>query len=368
MPNHNDHNDFDSLIGSLPEKGQPDKERLRSVGDLLVDVSTLIELINAHNKADNIDYRFVFPILPFSSTVFPEALDQKEPDYIIITAGKTKLQEQESSNPTIATSLSVEITVGEKTYKISRDSDGENDSEETNDIIFDMSQKGSSSLSLRDEIRGESEQEFIKRISHIPKIPRHELNSLLMSLALPNNGDYTSFKDKDLLNPDIFNYLIEAFRTNALEAGMQGTYLFHISDESIGNDIELNFEKKDNDESFTVSYTDPKTDRVIIVTADTESGLGLKFYEYDEGLERDIDYPTTDQIKLIGRIIHNELETIFNDNEVIGEFSVITTNDDPEKIALNNVDRRDKVALRRLYREINNALGQDGFDPPDTSA
>lgn len=338
-----------------------DKERLRGIGDLLVDVSTLIEALNTYHQADQIDHELTFPILPLSPIQIPDAFSLANPDYITITAGKTKVRKRdgasESDQSEVLTYLSIDIIAGNNILKISRE--GEHPDEEVEDVIFDMTQNDSS-RTIRDELRSETDDQFAKRLHPVDKVAKSEINSLLMSLALPENQEFSHFADKNLLELETFTYLIEALRTKALETHTAGAYMFQKSE------TELTFQKKDGDESFTINYVNPLTNQAIIVTVDTSTGFDLKFSIYNNGGIHYIN-PTTEEIEFVHNLVKMELHSVIDVTETVDDYSSLGT-DDPEDIAVNNVEERDAAAFKRLEREVGHILNQDGFDTPNTGA
>lgn len=342
---------------NFPEQHIQDKERLRGIGNLLVEVSTLIEALNTYHQADQIDHELTFPLLPYSTAHIPEAFSLARPDYILVTAGKTKVKQEDAEENTILTYLSIDIVAGEKVLKINRA--GEHSDNDTDDIIMDMTQNDST-RTLRDELRSETEEEFVKRLNHVNKVSRREVNNLLMSLALPENKEYSHFADKDLLDLETFTFLVETLRLKAFETSTAGTYIFQKSE------TELSFEKKDGDESFSLSYVNPKTNQAIIVSVDTTTGFDLKFSIYDNGGIHHIN-PTDEEINFVYNLVKMELDSIVEVTESVEDYTKLDTTD-PQDIAVQHVVEEDTHAHERLEREIGHILNQDGFDPPNSGA
>lgn len=354
-------------LGGTPEKREADKERrLHSVGELINDTEKLIELLNAEHHADQIDYKLVFPILPYSSALLPDVLAIKNPDYITITAGKTKIKNDEGDPVGTSTHLSIDVAAGENELRVLRNSDDAEDIESSEDIIFNTAPRDEEGLSFVDKIIGESDEEFSQRMTSVAKIPRHEINSLLMSLAIPNNGDYSHFGDKNLLDLETFTFLIEALRSNAFDADVRGIYLFQVNEAKYWGDAELKFEKINGDESFTIAFTNAETDQTLLATANTKTGFDLKFYSYESGTSTGLS-PTTDEIVFLQRVIHNELHSILKTIETSDGCAIVEPGD-PENIAIGIVTAEDEISYMRLHREIEQALGEDGFDSTDPSA
>lgn len=342
---------------SSPEQRPQDQERLRAVGDLLVDASTLIQALNTYHQADQIDHELTFPILPRSSVHIPEAFSLTYPDYITITAGKTKTKQEDTKESTVLTYLSIDIVAGKSVLKISRE--GEHSDDDTDDIIMDTTQNDPT-RTLRDELRGETDAEFAKRLNPVNKVSRREVNNLLMSLALPENEEYSHFADKDLLDLETFTFLTETLRIKALETNTIGTYIFQKSE------TELSFQKKDGDESFSLNYSDPKTGQAIIVSVDTSIGFDLRFSIYNQGSIYNIN-PTNEEIAFVHNLIKMELGAVIEVTESVEDYLKLET-DDPEDIAVQHVEERDALAHKRLEREIGHILNQDGFDTPNAGA
>jgi len=345
-----------------PEKRPQDKERLRQVGDLLIDVSTLIEALNTFHQADQIDYDLTFPVLPGSPIQIPEVFTPKDPDYITITAGKTKLDAREDENgmflpSQIATHLSVEIIAGKDTLMITRESN--DDDTEGDDIILNTTQNNPN-VALRDELRGETSADFEKRLTSVNKVSKAEVNSLLMSLAIPDNQEFSHFADKDLLELNTFTYLIEALSIKALEASSKGIYMFQKSE------TELTFEKKDGDESFTIAFVNPLTNQAIIAVADTRTGFDLKFSIFSDGRLTPIS-PTSEEIEFVHNLIREELAEVTKTTDNIDSHHLIQPNN-PEDIAVKIVEASDRLELELFQHEIDNVLDQDGFDTPNSGA
>ena len=350
-------------IPGSPEKRPQDKERLRQVGDLLIDISTLIEALNTFHQADQIDHDLTFPVLPGSPTQIPEMFTPKNPDYITIIAGKTKLNPPQSQGDgvsipaRIATHLSIEIIAGNDTLMITRESN--DDDIEGDDIILNTTQNDASK-SLRDELRNETIVDFEKRLTPVTKIPKSEVNSLLMSLALPDNHEFSHFADKDLLELNTFTYLIEVLNTKALEKSSKGIYTFQKSE------TELTFEKKDGDESFTIGYVNPISNEAIIATADTRTGFDLKFSIFSNGRLTAIS-PTSEEIELVHSLVREELAEVIKATDTLNGHDLVQPNN-PEDIAVTIIEASDREDLKLFQHEIDHVLDQDGFDASNPGA
>lgn len=326
------------LASDIPEVKQA-KERLQSLGELLLDASTLIELLHTTHRANYIDYRLTFPILPYSTAVLPNVISAESPDYIVVTAGMNKASNEEP----IISSVAIDVVTPTRKLKIIRDSTSTESDED--DVLMDTQ--------TPEEASTESEDEFQGQFTDIPKISRREVNALLMSLALPDKGEYLSFEDKNLLDANTFVYLIESLRHNAITTNTSGSYIFN------DGDTELHFTKDNNDVSFYMSYLDPRTNQAIIANIDTRSGFALSFSTFDgEAVVK--SSPSNEDIELFHSIINGEITAITGSGEVPYD---TTKSADAENIAISHIAQQEENDSEAIYNEL--GLDQDGFDTPD---
>ena len=337
-----------------PEQHSQERNRLADLGELLIDISRLIDLLHSTNQATQIDHELHFALSPENQARLPEAIKKFDPSFATVTASF----ERQPGEDMPRTHLSIDIIAGSKTLKITRDGSGPRD--RIVDILFDTS-RTDTAQSLRDEIRGESSDDFERRLTAVPSTSRAELNGFLMSLAFPNNKEFSHFDDKNLLDAKALDGLVGVLAENAASAQSRGLYRFE-NDANVPSGIAgtLTFEKNDESESFVLTFIDPKTLQEITVSGESEPGMSLSFATFSEGV---ITYfnPTNKELQYVHQLLKNELSGV--------DISPAETDvDDPEAIALKNVQKRDKKALKRLAREVGHALNQDGFNPPNTGA
>lgn len=339
---------------SLTPKTEQEKEyeRLESIGELLIESSTLIELLHSHQQAQHIDYKLDFPAFLHPNVTYPslEAFDQ--PEMITLKAGVAKTQGNlvDGSDDGIEyddTAVNINyielyLTQNHITHTIQRNNDPEHEDE---DYIL-----------LAPIVQPE-----LPKTDHLPSrsLTRLEVNELLMSLAT-GRADYEGLDQKDLLEASSFGFLIETLREKALgDIATKGTYIFR------DGDTELDFRKENQDVTFSFFYTDTASDQTMSIEGDTKTGITLKFYVFAETLSAEIR-PSIEQIEFFRKLIKKEVELILSDSLPILQSESIS--EDPEEIAIEHAAADDEKSLERLRREVNFALGEDSFDTPDAGA
>jgi hypothetical protein len=332
-----------------------DTKRLEISGELLIESSQLIELLHSYQAAHHIDYRFEFPTFLYSEVILPELVGFDTPDNISIIAGSARSETDEGEQK-VYTYLSVELSKGLVTHRIERSNDIGN---ENADFIVS-----------RSEYSNENTTEEMRPGEYLPvsRLSESDFNSLLISLASIGKTEVAKLSEKqrkklldtDLFDPKTFGFLVETLRQKSIAGTVtKGSYVFE------NDDTEINFSRDDEDISYTVLYTDEETGETMSAEADTTSGVTLKFYVYAGTLSIEVR-PSTEQVSFFRRLIKDEIKHIKTINNYALSTNLLEVN--PEEIALDKVEVENNVSLQRLRREVEWALGEDGFDSPDSGA
>jgi len=302
------------------ELSQVDAERLRLIGEFLVNTSSLIEAIHTQELADDITYGLTFPVLPGSRAILPGAVQGVADISTIEINASHKRPSAPSPEPT---SLRIVIQSPTQELTISRAESTDTIGSSSVDTLMDTTQKRPE-LSLRDELRLESDEDFQSRLSSVKAVPQKEINALLLSLALPESyGDALySAQAQNLMDDATFLWLLESLRHQAMSTRTSGTYSF--GDQ---RNATLLFNRTDSDSTLLLKHTNPITGEPLIAYADTAKGMRLDFSTYVNSAIFELQ-PTNEDIALLNDVVVSELGRLAGE-DVHGE---VYRDGDPEQI------------------------------------
>lgn len=303
----------------------------------LQDISTLISELPSSQQASSENYTFTFPILPLS-TPYELPGDLKpyanEIDDISVSIGDAHAPEHADDEDRPAY-LSIDIAVGNDTYTISRSGLAE----DNKDIL----------PIHRINTTPQSEQ-HIHQAGYITKA---ELNTLLMSIALPNAlGDYSAYADKELQSSQAFESLKELLSQKAYSYNESLTFLLK------SGEADIHFSKEAGQlTSFTLSYYDEKQRLPVAVEYDIDSDFRLSFFSIEDG-EKRIIIPTADEISDARILLKQEIAALsarrlgFYDDEIVDD----------------HTESQQRVVSNELAGQADDVLSELGLNPPNPSA
>jgi len=260
----------------------------------LLEVAILISSLPGVRQPSSEQHTYGFTFLPFSTPYeLPGVLKseaQRIDDLFIYIGDAHKAETPKETD--IPAYLSLEFNAGTDTYLLS--SAGFNDSDEFTLSKFDA----------KDYRHSEPNATFEARLKDVGTVTKAELNSLIMSIVMPNEmGDYEAYADKDLQSSQAFESLCELLSQKALT--QTEAFYFVFGDE----ETEFHFTKENGQTtSFTISYYDPRRNLPISVEYDISVDFTLRFFSHEES-EKHPFIPTGEEINFARSILKAELSS-----------------------------------------------------------
>ena len=327
-----------------PAKPSTELDIIREQAAFLTEVATLIADLPEMKQPDREDHAFHFPVLPYSTPFdIPKSINLKphEIDQIDIFLGDAHVPEHENDKPR-QPYVTVDISAGDSVYKFSRSG-----KEEGPDLAL-------TKLNTANYSQSELHTDFQNRFTDYGTVSNAELNSLLMSIAIPNEAsDYNAYSNRELQSPSTFESLKELLKEKSYQTN--STYFFILKDGEAG----LVFTKENSDTtSFTITYLDEKRKSPILVEYDVESDFSLRFFVLD-GEQKQVILPTPQELRDITKLLQNE--AIPYTAEQISEEAESQNETDPEKLLTSEPSRNE------LAGAVEEVLDELGLNPPNTS-
>ena len=303
----------------------------------LQDISTLISELPSTQQASSENYMFTFPVLPLSTPYeMPAALKPlaHQIDDITIHIGDAHTPEYPNDEDRPAY-VSVDITAGKDIYTFSRSG---------------LVEGNNASVELR---KIETSPEGEPQIDLVGTITKAEINSLLMSIALPNAiGDYSAYEDKELQSSRAFESLKELLSQKAFSYNESLSFLLK------SGEVGVNFSREAGQlTSFTLDYYDEKQRLPVSVEYDIDSDFRLSFFGIGDG-EKQVVIPTADEISAVRSLLRQEIAGLsarrlgFYDEEIVDDQS----------------ESQRRVVTNELTGQAEDVLNELGLNPPNPSA
>jgi len=338
-------NSFEGNSGEKLTKPSTELDIIREQAAFLTEVATLIADLPEMKQPDREDHAFHFPVLPYSTPFeIPKSINlvHSEIDQIDIFFGDAHLPEHANDKPR-QPYVTVDISAGDTVYKFSRSGEDEGP-----DLAL-------TKLDLKNYSPNELHSDFQNRLTDNGTVSSAELNSLLMSIAIPNEAsDYSAYHNRELQLPSTFESFKELLKQKSYHTN--STYFFSLRD----GEASLVFTKDNSDTtSFTITYLDEKRKLPVVVEYDVESDFSLRFLALDNE-QRQTILPTPQELRNITDLLKNEV-TPYIAGQIPDEAEA-QNETDPEKLLTA------EPSSNELAGAIEDALDELGLNPPNTSA